>query len=72
MPLLNIVLILILILLLMLAVSFFLYFVIRRTRKVSFTPDGGVKAQADEKDPSPVNFLQYASDLELRTSFRRA
>jgi len=72
MPLLNIVLILILILLLTLAVSFFLYLVIRRARKVSFTPDDGVKAQADEKDPSPVNFLQYASDLELRTSFRRA
>ncbi len=72
MSLLNIVLILILILLLTLAVSFFLYILIRRARKVSFTPDDGVKAQADEKDHSPVNFLKYASDLELRTSFRRA
>ena len=72
MPLLNIVLILILILLLTLAVSFFLYLVIRRARKVSFTPDEEVKAQPEEKNPSPVEFLQYASDLELRTSFRRA
>ena len=72
MPVLNIVLILILILLLTLAVSFFLYLVIRRARKVSFTPDEGVKPQPDEKDPSPIEFLQYASDLELRTSFRRA
>ena len=72
MSVLNIVLILILILLLTLAVSFFLYLVIRRARKVSFAPDEGVKAQADEKDPSPIEFLQYASDLELRTSFRRA
>jgi len=72
MTLLNIVLILILILLLTLAVSFFLYLVIRRTRKVSFTPDEQVKDQPEEKNPSPVEFLQYASDLELRTSFRRA
>jgi len=72
MPVLNIVLILILILLLALAVSFFIYLVIRRARKVSFTKDDGVKAEADAKEPSPVQFLQYASDLELRTSFRRA
>jgi type VI secretion system protein ImpL len=72
MPVLNIVLILVLILLLTLAVSFFLYLVIRRTRRVSFTPDDEVKPQVEEKNPSPVEFLQYASDLELRTSFRRA
>lgn len=72
MPLFNIVLILILILLLTLAVSFFLYLVIRRARKISFTPDEEVKAQPDEKNPSSVEFLQYASDIELRASFRRA
>ena len=67
-------LILILIFLLVLAVAIFLFLVIRRSRKISFAPDAGVKndGEADKQEPSAVDFLQYASDVELRTSFRRA
>ena len=64
-------LILILILLLLIGVSIFLFLVIRRSRKVSPTPDADVKAKGKD-DSSGLEFLQYASDLELRSSFRHA
>ena len=67
----NLILLLIVILLLVVGTLLLLYFLIRRSRKVSFTPDSKVKPEAESKE-STREFLQYASDLELRASFRRA
>jgi len=74
MPVSNVLLILILIFLLALVVAIFLFLVIRRSRKISYAPDAGVKPDGDagKQEPAAVDFLQYASDVELRTSFRRA
>lgn len=68
----NVLLILIVIFLLLAGTAIFLYLVIRRSRKVSFVPDASVKPDADAKEPTGVEFLQYASNVQLRTSFRRA
>lgn len=68
----NVFLILILIFLLLVGTAFLLYLVIRRSRKVSFVPDASVKPDADAKEPSGVEFLQHASNVQLRASFRRA
>ena len=68
----NLLLILIVIFLLLVGTAIFLYLVIRRSRKVSFVPDPTVKADTDTKQPSSVEFLQHASNVQLRTSFRRA
>ncbi|HYW71250.1 MAG TPA: type VI secretion protein IcmF/TssM N-terminal domain-containing protein [Pyrinomonadaceae bacterium] len=65
-------LILVLVVLLVVALSIFLYFVLRRARKVSFSPDAAMSGAADKKDQSPAEFLSYAANLELRSSFRRA
>lgn len=68
----TVLLILIAILLLLIGTAIFLYLVIRRSRKMSFAVDAAAKAEPDKKDASGIEFLQYASDIELRTSFRRA
>jgi len=68
----NVLLILIAILLLLVGTALFLYLVIRRSRKVAFVPDATVKADTDTKEPSGVEFLQHTSNVQLRTSFRRA
>src|SRR6266576_653485 len=66
-------LILVLIVLLVLGISIFLYVVLRRARKVTFSTDPSAKkAEADKKEPPPGEFLHYASNLELRASFSRA
>src|SRR5438105_12361655 len=66
-------LILVLIVLLVLGISIFLYIVLRRARKVTFSADPSAKkAEADKKEPPPGEFLHYASNLELRASFSRA
>lgn len=72
MSLLTVLLILIAILLLLAGTAIFLYLVIRRSRKISFAADQKTKAEPEKKEPSGTEFLQYSSDLELRTSFRRA
>ena len=64
-------LILIAIFLLLVGIAIFLYLVIERSRKLSPTPDAGANAE-NKDDSSGIEFLQYASDLELRSSFRRA
>jgi type VI secretion system protein ImpL len=64
--------ILVLIVLLVLGTSLFLYFVLRRARKISFSADPGVKAEADKKEQAPAEFLHYATNLDLRSSFSRA
>ncbi|HVI71313.1 MAG TPA: type VI secretion protein IcmF/TssM N-terminal domain-containing protein, partial [Pyrinomonadaceae bacterium] len=64
----TVLLILIAIFLLLAGTAVFLYLVIRRSRKISFT---AAKAEPEKKE-SGTEFLQFASDLELRTSFRRA
>jgi type VI secretion system protein ImpL len=66
----TVLLLLIAILLLLVGVAIFLYLVIRRSRKMAFAPDA--KAEPEKKDGSGVEFLQFASDAELRSSFRRA
>ncbi|HEX7330228.1 MAG TPA: type VI secretion protein IcmF/TssM N-terminal domain-containing protein [Pyrinomonadaceae bacterium] len=68
----NLLLILIAILLLLVGTAIFLYLVIRRSRKVAFVPDASVQTDADAKEPSGVEFLQHASNVQLRISFRRA
>jgi type VI secretion system protein ImpL len=68
----NVLLILIAIFLLLAGTAIFLYLVIRRSRKVSFVPDASVKPDADTKEPSAIEFLQHASNVQLRASFRRA
>ena len=68
----TLLLLMIAIVLVLLGVLIFLYLVIKRSRKISFAPDASVKAEPDKKEPAPSEFLQYGSDLELRSSFRRA
>lgn len=68
----TVLLILIAIVLLLVGTAIFLYLVIRRSRKVSFSADAAAKAEPEKKEPSGTDFLQYSSDVELRTSFRRA
>ena len=65
-------LILIAILLLLVGTAIFLYLVIRRSRKVSFAVDSAAKVEPKKEERSGTEFLQYTSDVELRTSFRRA
>src|SRR4051812_37915277 len=64
--------ILVLLFLLVVGAAIFLYFVLRRARRISFSPDAAMTAEADKKDPAPGEFLSYATNLELRSSFRRA
>src|ERR1044071_2288248 len=68
----NVLLILIAILLLLVGTALFLYLVIRRSRKVAFVPDATVKPDTDTTEPAGVEFLQHTSNVQLRTSFRRA
>ena len=68
----TVLLILIAILLLLAGAAIFLYLVIRRSRKMSFAADASANPEPDKKESSGIEFLQYASDIELRTSFRRA
>ncbi len=65
-------LILILIVLLVVGTSIFLYLVLRRARKVSFSADPSAKTEADKKEQPPAEFLHYATNLDLRSSFSRA
>ncbi|HEU4770328.1 MAG TPA: type VI secretion protein IcmF/TssM N-terminal domain-containing protein, partial [Pyrinomonadaceae bacterium] len=67
----TVLLILIAIFLLLVGTAIFLYFVVRRSRKMEFAVEPSAKAET-KKDSSGIEFLQYASDVELRTSFRRA
>jgi type VI secretion system protein ImpL len=68
----TVLLILIAILLLLIGTAIFLYLVVKRSRKMSFAADASAKPEPEKKDGSGVEFLQYASDVELRSSFRRA
>ena len=68
----TVLLILIAIFLLLAGTAIFLYLVIRRSRKISFAVDSAAKAEPEKKESSGTDFLQFASDVELRTSFRRA
>src|SRR5688572_32739418 len=68
----TVLLILIAILLLLVGAAIFLYLVIRRSRKMSFAADASAKPEPEKKESSGIEFLQYASDSELRASFRRA
>lgn len=65
-------LILIAIFLLLAGTAVFLYLVIRRSRKMAFAVDSAAKPEPEKKESSGTDFLQFASDVELRTSFRRA
>ncbi|HYJ88766.1 MAG TPA: type VI secretion protein IcmF/TssM N-terminal domain-containing protein, partial [Pyrinomonadaceae bacterium] len=65
-------LILVVIALLVLGTALFLYVVLKRARKVSFSPDKNAKPDSGKNKSAPLEFLQYASNLELRLSFRRA
>jgi hypothetical protein len=65
-------LILVLIVLLVLGTAIFLYFVLKRARKVTFSADPAVRATADKKEPPPGEFLNYSSNVDLRASFSRA
>src|SRR5262245_23809698 len=65
-------LILILIALLILGISMFLYLVLRRARRVSFSAEPKANAEPDKKRQAPEEFLQYASNATLRFSFGRA
>lgn len=67
----TVLLILISILLLLVGTAIFLYLVVRRSRKIAFATDTSIKSEKEKKD-SGVEFLQHASDSELRLSFRRA
>jgi len=68
----TVLLILIAIFLLLAGTAVFLFLVIRRSRKISFAVDSAAKAEPEKKESSGTEFLQFASDVELRTSFRRA
>src|SRR5215510_6502826 len=68
----TVLLILIAIVLLLIGTAIFLYLVVKRSRKMAFAADANAKAEPVKKDGSGVEFLQYASDVELRSSFRRA
>src|SRR6185503_8542646 len=63
--------VLFLIVLLVVGTSIFLYLVLRHARKVTFSADPA-KTEADKKQQAPVEFLHYASNLDLRASFRSA
>jgi type VI secretion system protein ImpL len=65
-------LILLVIVLLLLGTALFLYVILKRARKISFATDPNAKAESQKKKSPPLEFLQYASDIELRSSFRRA
>lgn len=65
-------LVLILIVLLVVGTSIFLYFVLRRARKDSFSVDPSAKTEADKKEQAPDEFLHYTTNTELRSSFRQA
>lgn len=67
----TVLLILIAIFLLLAGTAIFLFLVIRRSRKIAFAAEPGAEKESEEKEASG-EFLQYASDVELRTSFRRA
>ena len=69
---LTVLLILIAILLLLLGTAIFLYLVIRRSRKMAFASTADAKSEPEKKDGTRVEFLQYGSDVELRSSFQRA
>jgi hypothetical protein len=62
----------VLVVLFVVAIAIFLYFVLRRARKVTFSADAAMAAEADKKEQAPGEFLSYAANLELRSSFRRA
>jgi hypothetical protein len=64
-------LILILIVLLVLGTAIFLYFVLRRARKITFSVDPAIRAAPDKKEPPPDEFLSYSSNADLRASFTR-
>src|SRR5882762_8210762 len=64
-------LILVLIVLLIVGTSIFLYLVLRKSRQMTSTVDPGADPGADEEQ-TPAEFLQYSSNLDLRTSFSRA
>ena len=66
----TLLLILIAILLLLVGTAIFLYLVIRRSRKMEFA--SSAKAEPEKKEGSNVEFLQYASDVELRSSMLRS
>lgn len=68
----TVLLILIAILLLLVGTAIFLYLVIRRSRKMSFAGEASATAETEQKESRGLEFLQYASDIELRSSFRRA
>ncbi|HEX2268730.1 MAG TPA: type VI secretion protein IcmF/TssM N-terminal domain-containing protein [Pyrinomonadaceae bacterium] len=68
----TVLLILIAIFLLLAGTAIFLFLVIRRSRKIAFAAEPSAEKEPDEKDSPGGEFLQYASDVELRTSFRRA
>jgi hypothetical protein len=68
----NWLLILVVIVLLVLGTALFLYVVLKRARKISFSPDPNAKPETAKKKSPPLEFLQYASDIELRSAFRRA
>ena len=68
----NWLLILIIIVLLVLGTAVFLYVVLKRSRKIAFSTDPNAKVEPQKKKSAPLEFLQYASDVELRASFRRA
>lgn len=65
-------LILVLIVLLVLGTAIFLYFVLKRSRRVTFSADPAVRIAADKKEPPPGEFLNYSSNVDLRASFSRA
>lgn len=68
----TVLLILVAIFLLLVGTAIFLFIVIRRSRKVSFAVDPDAKDEPQRQESSGSDFLQYTSDVELRTSFRRA
>src|SRR5215510_8570375 len=66
------ILLLILIGLLVLGTAIFVFVVLRRSRKISFVADTRAPGEPDKAKQAPGEFLSYSSNLELRTSFRRA
>src|SRR6267142_917658 len=67
----NWLLILVVLVLLVLATLVVLYVLLKRARKVAYTPKP--KEQVEEqKESASTGFLQQASDLELRASFKQA
>jgi type VI secretion system protein ImpL len=63
---------LVVIVLLVLGTSVFLYVVLRRARKISFSPGPHAKPESDKSKAAPIEFLQHASNVDLRASFRHA